>query len=900
MSHMNYYTQSAEDVVQSQKTDLKKGLSNSEVEARKASYGVNVLEEQKPPTLFSIFLKQFRDLFTIILFAAAGISFFVGEQTDSIIILVALLLNVIVSVIQENRAIKTIAELKEVVVFKAKALRDGEVRQINAQDLVPGDIIQLDAGDRIPADARVVEDIHFETKEALLTGESEPITKKSDVVHDELTPLAERTNMVYQSTVAVNGKARAVVVATGNDTEVGKIAALVDETEDEQTPLQRRLSRLSIFISVVVLIMSVLVLFAGVALGEELGLMFHFAVALAVSAIPEGMVLAVTVILAVGMRQILKRNAVVRELVAAETLGSTTVICSDKTGTMTTGEMVAERFITLKDDLSVEEFPKNVSEDAPLFWYSTLVAALSNDLIIEDAQDKRQKILGDTTERALYLFAQQAGCDKCDIEEKFPMVDEIPFDSYIKYMVSLHEFAQEGKQLVLMKGAAERVLDYSVSVQGENEIQELTGDIRNHFLQKNEALGRQGYRIIALAYKIVDADGFDLEEDEGKGSTFLSLIAIRDPIREGIKESIAETLAAGIDVKMITGDQKNTAQAIANEVGLIVNSEDEIIEGVEFEKIQSDEKLLNERVKHVKVFARVAPVHKLKIVEVLQGQGNVVAMTGDGVNDGPALKKADIGVAMGSGTEVAQQTSDMVLRDDNFKTIIAAVEEGRRIFDNIRKVVLYLLSDSFAEVIMVVGSLIMGLPVPILPAQILWINIVDDGLPGMSLAFDPIDDEAMDEPPRDKNEPVLNSEIRLIIVIIGIVSGIGNLMIFFWLYQFMDYDLERARTVVFASLAIDSLLYIFSVRSLRHTIFKEHVFSNKYLIGAVGIGFLLQMAAIYVPFLQPILKTVPLGLFEWGIVFASSAITIIVIEAIKAGYIAYNKRKRSQKSRLVN
>lgn len=888
---MNYYTNTTQEVIKHFNSDSKKGLSTAQVEELKQRFGQNKLEETKPPSFLVIFLGQFKDLFTIILFVAAGISFSFGERIDALIILVAVLLNVIISVIQENKAVKTIAELKEVVVFKAKVLRDGEMHQIDASELVPGDIIQLDAGDRVPADARIIEPVHFQAKEALLTGESEPIEKTKDPV-EEGAPLAERENMVYQSTVVVNGKARAIVVATGLETEVGKIASLVDETEEEQTPLQKQLARLSIWISVAVIIMSLVVMGTGVVLGQDIGTMFHFAVALAVSAIPEGMVLAVTVILAIGMRQILKRKAVVRELVAAETLGSTTVICSDKTGTMTTGEMVAEKIVTADKEIDAKKLGDQSFEEG-VFKYIRLVAALNNDLIIEDKLGGREKILGDTTEKALYVMAREAGCDKCDQEDQYPLVDEIPFDSYVKYMVSAHRMPDEDGVLVLTKGATERVLQRCSHVYQGGEIVGLSENMVSRLLSRNDELSENGYRVIALAFKKEESEnGFDLETDDENTSVYLGMVAIRDPIRESIKDSISEAVAAGVEVKMITGDHRKTAQAIANEVGLVVMNDSEIIEGDEFETIQDDESALMERVNNVKVFARVAPVHKLKIVEALQKQGKVVAMTGDGVNDGPALKKADIGVAMGSGTEVAQQTSDIVLRDDNFKTIVAAVEEGRRIFDNIRKVVLYLLSDSFAEVIMIFGSLLLGMPVPILPAQILWINIVDDGFPGMALAFDPIDDEAMDEPPRKKSEPVLNGEMRVIIVIIGIAAGVINLTLFYWLFYILGMSLEKARTVIFTVLAVDSLLYIFSVRSLRHSIFREHIFSNKYLILAVLFGLTMQVVAVYTPFLQPILRTEPLGVSEWGIVVATSLITIAIIEVIKLIYIQKAKKSK--------
>ncbi|MBU1119243.1 cation-transporting P-type ATPase [Patescibacteria group bacterium] len=888
---MKYYTKTADEALKELSSNKKSGLSLSDVAKRQEKYGPNKLEEKKPPSIFKVFFRQFKDLFTIILFIAAFISFFFGEKTDAIVILAALVINIIISVIQEMKAVKTISELKEVVVFKAKVLRDGAVKEIDAKDLVPGDIIYLDAGDRIPADARILDGNRFETKETVLTGESRSENKEFDAVLDEDTPLGDRKNMVYQSTVVTNGKALAVVTTTGAHTEVGQIAELVEETKEESTPLQKRMAELSIWISIVVIICCIIVFVTGILLKRDIHEMFDFAVVLAVSSIPEGMVISVTIILAVGMRQILKKKAIVRELVAAETLGSTTVICTDKTGTITTGEMEAEKLVTVDGEYPVSDIPKDQIESDKVFYYSFLVSALCNDLIVEDADGACEKALGDTTEKALFDLAGKYDLSKCVLEKQFELIDEIPFDSYIKYMVTAHKDKEDDDRvLVLEKGTAERVLTYSTHIYKGGERVSISEEDRSIIGEKNKELSTKGFRVIALGYKEVDVDDdeeeFDLSKDKGQNLTFLSLIAIRDPIRKNIKEAIEATYAAGVGVKMITGDHKMTARNIANEVGLTVQSDDEVIDGAEFESIQDDEEKLRERVEKAKVFARVAPVHKLKIVEVLQKDNQVVAMTGDGVNDGPALKRADIGVAMGSGTEVAQQTSNMILINDNFKTIVAAVEEGRRIFDNIRKVVLYLLSDSFSELILIFGALVLGLPVPLLPTQILWINLVDDGFPGMALAFDPVDKEAMKEPPRAKNEPVINREMKVLIGIIGAVTGLGTLALFYVLYTIMGMDLAEVRTICFSFLAFDSLLYVFSVRSLRHTLFHEKFFSNKWLLVAVFGGFALQILAVYFGPLQRLFKTVPLSFYDWMVVLIGSIVVIVVIEVVKWIFIA--------------
>lgn len=886
---MNHHAKNFKEVLAEFKVDKEKGLTQKEVEKRLVKFGMNKLKEEKPPSFFIVLLRQFKDLFTIILLAAALVSLFFGEKTDALIIFIALLLNIVVSVIQETRALKTISELKEVIVYRAKVLRNGKVKQIDAKQVVPGDIVYLDAGDRVPADARLFDATRFETKEALLTGEANPVKKNEREVLKAKAVLGDRVNMVYQSTVVLNGKAEAVVVATGHQTEMGKVAKMVSEAKEEATPLQKKMRQLSIWLSVVALGSCAVIMVTGVILGKGLMEMFEFAVALAISSIPEGMVLSVTIVLAVGTRQILKRKAVARELVAAETLGSTTVICSDKTGTMTTGSMVVEKVITPDGEFHIKDLNKEKVLSSRALTYSMLVSALCNDLIIENPGRAAKKVLGDTTEKALYEAALKTDFNKSELLKDYPLLDEIPFDSYIKYMVSLHEDKKRGKKLILVKGTAERLLNLATKILKQEQVTSLTEAEKKNILKENDVLSFKGYRVITLGYKEVSEANFDLDTDHGQDLVFLSFVAIRDPLRKNIKKAIKLCLAAGIKIKMITGDHKLTAKHIAEEVGLKVKKAEEMIDGVEFERLQGE--ALEKRIQKVKVFARVAPVHKLKIVEVLQKQGEVVAMTGDGVNDGPALKKADIGVAMGSGTEVAQQTSSIVLLDDNFETIVAAVEEGRRIFDNIRKVVLILLSDAFAEIILIFGSLLLGLPLPILPAQILWINLIDDSPPSLALAFDPAEKEIMVEPPRRKKEAILNFEVGILIVIISLLTGIGTLALFYYLYVIKGEPLSEARSVCFTLLAVDTLIYVFSTRSLRHSIFREKFFSNKYLPLALAAGFILQILAVYFPPLQKIFKTTALTFTDWLIVIGVSLLWVLVIEVTKWIFSARRKKR---------
>ncbi len=878
-----YYTQSSEDVIKELGAEPKKGLTGAEVEKRTAKYGPNRLPEEKPPSGWVIFFRQLNNVFTYILFAAAVITLFLHEYIDTGIIIVAMFANVIVGYIQESKAQKTISQLRKVVVVKSKVIRNGKVKLIDSAMLLPGDVILLDAGDRVPADSRIISSLRFSTQEQALTGESAPINKDSDVISKKGTALGDRKNMVYMGTVVVLGKAKAVVVATGVKTEIGKITRMVKEVKEEPTPLQKRLRQLSIWIGSFAVVACVALVIIGVLKGKDLGEMLVFAAAIAVSAVPEGLVVISTVILAIGMKRILKRKALVRELLSAETLGSTNVICSDKTGTITTGKMRVE-----KVDLATGEFnigdivPGKVTVDLSK---ALLIGALCNDLHIENPGDrpKQWKIIGDTTEKALLMASIKAGQNKEELAKKYPEIDEIPFDSYIKYMATAHYNADRQAVEVMVKGTTERMLEFSKYIYRHGKVEPLTEADRRKFIKINQKLSQQGYRVISVAFRDImmtpkEAKNFKFNDEKFRDYVFAGTISIRDPIREGIRDSIKLCQQAGIKIKMITGDHKLTAKSIANDIGLDIKSDDELIDGEEFESL-SEQELLG-RISKIKVFARVAPKHKVQIVDTLQKCGEVVAMTGDGVNDSPALKEADIGIAMGSGTEAAKETSNMILLNDDFKTIVAAVEEGRLIFDNIRKVVLYFLSDGFAEIIIIVGAILMGWPLPLLPAQILWINLIDDGFPAMSLAFDKKEREIMKEPPRKKTEAILDSERRILIFFIGAISGFGVLLIFYFMWKYTG-DVTLARTVAFTTLALDSLVYVFSIRSLRHSIFHERFFSNKILLIAVASGLIAQIVAIYVPIFQTIFRTTALGLFEWGVVLCEVVLVITIIEVVK-------------------
>lgn len=867
-------------------TDGQEGLTDAEVERRRQKHGPNKLPEAKPPSTFIILLKQFNNIFSYILLGAAAVSFLLHELVDMWVILAAVVMNIVIGFVQENKAAKTISALKKVVTVKAKVVREGRVRAVNAENLVPGDIVLVDAGDKIPADARLLESSSLQVNESALTGESVPSAKEATRTLPARTPLGDRENMVYMGTVAVASQARVVVVRTGSQTEIGRIASLIKEAEEEKTPLQQRMKKLSTQIAVLISICLLLLMVIGVLTGKAPAEMFIFAVAIAVAAIPEGLAVAVTIILALGMRKILQRRALVRELLAAETLGSTSVICTDKTGTITSGEMKVEKIHTASASYDIKDLKDNNDQDLQL---ALKIGLLCNDVHYESTAGKPDdwKLIGDSTEVALAVAAAKAKLDKDQLTKKYQRTGEIPFDSYLKYMATAHRDRADGRNIIFVKGSVERLLERSGSLYRSGMARPLSETDKEKFLAAGEKLSQQTYRVIAMAYKETADGNASLEEKVKKNLVFVGLAAIRDPIRPGAKEAIKLCQSAGIDIKMITGDHKLTARAIAAEVG-IEAKEEEIISGEELDTMTPSE--AEHRIPRAQIFARVAPKHKLQIIDTLQAQEKVVAMTGDGVNDAPALKSADIGIAMGTGTEVAKETSDMILLDNNFKTIERSVEEGRGIFDNIRKVTLYLLSGSFSELILMSGALLLGLPLPFLPAQILWINLVEDGLPDFALAFEKKEKDVMKYPPRRLKEPIINTEIKVLIFIISVITDLILFGLFLYLWKTTG-DLQYTRSMVFVGLGLDSLLYVFSCRSLRRSIWHMNPFSNKFLVGVVIFGFFMLSIALYFPPIQGALQTVPLDFSDWLLLISLSILNIVAIEITKWFFIVREKKK---------
>lgn len=891
MSHReNWHSLKINKVSQKIKTSFSKGLDLEEVKIRRKKFGFNKLPPEAKLTSLQIFFQQFKNPLIYILLIAAIISFALQEFIDMTVILLAVIINTVIGFVQENKANKAITHLKKLVEYKVRIIREGIEHEIKVKELVPGDIVFLQAGNKIPADGRIVKLKDFQVNEASLTGESLPIDKIIEPL-DKGLAVADRKNMVFMGTIVARGKATVVITETGSNTYLGETATLIKETTEDKTPLQLRLARFSKWVGITVGIICLLILGLGQLAGKSFFEMFIMAVAIAVSAIPEGLIVAVTVILAIGMQRILKKGSLTRSLIAAETLGSTTVICTDKTGTLTEGKMRVAEIFTGKELL---EERKNILKKGAneLNWQaikesSSHIFALSiglacNNTVIENPEEDlaRWSVLGDPTEKALLVAAYEAGLNKDNIEKKNPRLDEIPFDSDKKYMATLHQ--GEKHNWIYLKGAPEKILERASCVQINGKKEKITPK-KLEILQKSyEELTSRGLRLLAVGYKEVSTKVDDITDEDLEKIILVGFIGLKDPIRKEVKSTLKLTKRAGIRTIIVTGDHRLTAKAIANEAGLKVKAEN-IIDGPELEEM--DDETLAKRIKKVNIFARVTPKHKIRIVDILQSQGEVVAMTGDGVNDAAAIKSADIGIAVGAGSDVTKETADLVLLDNNFKTIVDAVKQGRTIFDNIKKVIVYLMSDSFTEIILIGGSLLLGWPLPLLPAQILWVNLVADGFPTFALSFEKSEREVMYEKPHPKNAPLMDTEMKVLIFIVGVITDIILLGLFFY-FLGTDYTIEHIRTFIFAATTIDSLFYIYACRSFRYTIWHRNPFSNKFLNFSVLFGFAILALSLYWKPLQGLLRIVPLDFHDWTFLIALGIIELLAIEITKWFFIA--------------
>ena len=911
---MNWYKQRKEDVLKYLGTNMEKGLTDLEVEKRLERYGTNEFKEKPKESFLSKLIKQFSDFLVLILIAAAIFSIFIGEIRDSIVIIAIVFINALLGIYQEGKAEKALEALQEMTSPTAKVIRNGHLDVIPTSNLVPGDLVVLEAGDIVPADIRLMESSNLKVDEASLTGESVPVDKNSDRVYKKDIPLGDRENMVFMGTVITYGRGKGIVVETGHNTEMGKIAEQLQSYEEELTPLQKKLNELGKYLGIITIIVCMIVFAVGIFQGRQVMDMFMVAVSLAVAAIPEGLPAIVTIVLALGMNRMVKRNAIVKKLSAVETLGSTTVICSDKTGTLTQNEMTVTRIFTGNKVYGVTgvgyepkgEFllgkNKVKVEDVPDLERLLTIGVLANDADISSTSGS-YRVVGDPTEGALITLGHKGKIYKKAANEKYPRIEEIPFDSERKMMTTFHKNYIPDGIVSFTKGAPDIVVNRCKYININGEIKPLDEALKKKILDVNSSFAKDALRVLALAYREFTSLPKDISsENIERDMIFVGLVGMIDPPRPEAKEAIAKCKEAGIKPIMITGDYKETAFAISKELG-IANSMKEVMVGQELDEISDVE--LKEIVKNTTVYARVTPEHKVRIVSALKSNGEIVAMTGDGVNDSMALKKADIGIAMGiTGTDVAKNTAEVILTDDNFASIVSAVEEGRVIFSNIRKFVFFLLSCNIGEILIVFMSILYNLPVPLLPIQLLWLNLVTDSFPALALGMEKGEEDIMKLKPKEPEAPIIDRYMLVDIVVQSIAIGATSLLAYAWALGAFPNNLIKARTITFATLITAELLRAYSSRSERHLLFEIGLFSNPTMVYATALSFLLLLAVIYVPILQPIFYTTSLGLTHWGIILSFAFIPLIISELYKALFtrrstVKVTKQFRQSKTDLV-
>lgn len=902
---MNWYKPEIEGVIRNLGTSVDKGLSHTEAQDRLNKYGKNQLKEKPKEGFISKLVNQFSDFLVLILIVAALVSISIGEIRDSAVILAIVLINAFLGIYQEGKAERALESLQKMTSPTAKVIRDGHLGIVPAADLVPGDLVVLDSGDIVPADIRLVESSNLKADEASLTGESMPVDKRVNQGYEEDIPLGDRDNMVFMGTIITYGRASGVVVETGDNTEIGKIATHIQSFDEELTPLQRQLNELGKYLGLITIMVCVIVFIIGTLQGRKVMEMFMVAISLAVAAIPEGLPAIVTIVLALGMNKMVARHAIVKKLLAVETLGSITVICSDKTGTLTQNQMTVTRIFAgnrvfnitgvgyepvgkfILDGKTIE--PKSIVELERILH----IGMLTNDADINSANGIFS-VIGDPTEGALITLGYKGDIDKDDINDKYPRIGEIPFDSERKMMTTFHRDYIPNKIVSFTKGAPDIVIDRCKYIDIDGERVELDDVLKNKILKVNNRFAREALRVLALAYREYDdTPQYTCSDNIESSMVFVGLVGMIDPPRAEARDAIIKCKEAGIKPVMITGDYRETAFAISRELG-IAKSINQVIEGKELDRV-SDEQLKS-IVNNTSVYARVSPEHKVRIVSTLKANGEIVAMTGDGVNDSMALKKADIGVAMGiTGTDVAKNTADVILTDDNFTSIVAAIEEGRAIYSNIRKFVFFLLSCNIGEIIIVFMSILFNLPIPLLPIQLLWLNLVTDSFPALALGVEKGEEGLMKLEPKDPKSPIIDGDMMLDIIVQSITIGVTSLMAYIWGLRAFSDSLIKARTIAFATLISAELLRAYSSRSERYSLLEIGIFSNPTMVYATALSFSLLLAVIYIPILQVIFHTVPLFLMDWAIIASFALIPLIISELYK---ILFNRDRVEQKRGL--
>ncbi len=884
MEPNQWYNLTVQECMDRMQTDLVKGLTSKEVEHRLQQVGENMLQEKKKISPWVILLNQFKDFMVLVLLAATLISGLLGEFTDAITIIAIVVINGILGFIQEFKAEKSLNALKELTAPMAHVIRNGELAQILAKDIVPGDLVYFEGGDRIPADVRIIVSHGLHIEESALTGESVPVLKVDGTIQDTEVPLGDQRNMAFMGTLVTRGTGQGIVIGTGMHTEMGKIADLIQSTDTMQTPLQQRLEQLGKILIVVALALTAMVVIAGIMHDHNPYQMFLAGVSLAVAAIPEGLPAIVTIALALGVQRMIKRKAIVRKLPSVETLGCASVICSDKTGTLTQNKMtVTEIWVegmkigvtgsgySLKGDFLFEG--KGGKPDRTSSFHKLMeLNCLCNNAQIRE-EKKVWGIVGDPTEGALLVAAAKAGVTHASMQH-WDRVKEFPFDSERK-MMSVLVKNHRGSQTIAVKGAPDVLLSRCTHVLWNGNVIALTSSQKKQILETNQMMAGQALRVLAVAYRDVPAGERIVDEQQAENRLiFVGLCGMMDPPREEVRDAIKKCRLAGIRTVMITGDHQKTAEAIARQLGILPKG-GLTINGQDLYNMSDEE--FARKVENIYVYARVSPEHKLKIVRALQARGHVVAMTGDGVNDAPAIKAANIGIAMGiTGTDVSKEASSLILADDNFATIEAAIEEGRTIYDNIRKFIRYLLASNVGEILVMFLAMMAGMPLPLVPIQILWVNLVTDGLPAMALGVDQPEGDTMKRPPRSSKESIFARGLGWKIISRGLLIGVCTLAAFWITLQAEPDNLVKAQTMAFSTLVMAQLIHVFDCRS-EHSVFHRNPFQNKYLVLSVIVSVLLLVGVIYLAPLQPIFKTVPLNGKEWMILLGFAAIPTFAV-----------------------
>ena len=895
MEKKNYYNLPYKAVKELLHTDTVQGLTEHEAMERLREYGYNEFKKREHTTLWQKFVAQFKSFMIIVLLIAAAISGVTGYMngegmTDALIILVILVANAIIGMVQESKAEKSLDALERMAAPRCKVVRDGERRIIESRELVPGDIVEIETGDSIPADLRLTEAINLKVQEAALTGESVPVEKSTESIEGDAS-IGDRVNMAFASCSVTYGRGRGIVVATGTDSEMGKIAAMIESVPEMKTPMQVRLDQLGRVLAIVSLVVCGIIFVIGLCYGRPLMEMFMTAVSLAVAAIPEGLPAVSTIVLALGVQRLAKQNAIVRNLPSVETLGSTTVICSDKTGTLTQNRMtVVETVRGASNSSELSESSENSENSEPPKNPHQLIpiAVLCNDAVIS-REDDTVTTIGDPTETALVDLGLRFGIDKDALLAEMPRVAEVPFDSERKRMATIHRTAS-GRYLVAVKGGVDEVLECCTKINVDDNAQpsrktssipsftvrNISGDDIHRIFEKNEEMASKALRVLAIAYKYMDELPGDISAASiEEGLTFVGMVGMIDPPREEARLAVEQCRRAGIKPVMITGDHALTASAIATQLGIMTTG-DRVLTGAEVERLSDDE--LREQCGSVAVFARVAPEHKVRIVKAFQQRGNVVAMTGDGVNDAPALKLADIGVAMGiTGTDVAKEAADVVLADDNFATIVTSVREGRRIFDNLMKSIQFMVSTNLGEIVLLLVTVLLNFDMPLLPIQLLFINLVCDSLPSLALSVDHAAKDIMERPPVKPHQGIFTRAFTTKVVLQSLIIGAASL----GAYMIgMEHSIETARTMTFAVMIFSQFTMIFSIRAGRQW-FTHRFFTNRWLWLTIVLVTTLTLLVMLVPTMQTLFKLTALSAPQWGMVIGLSIGVLIVSELLK-------------------